>query len=192
MAMSLTRRELPVLVVSAAYLCVFGIVAIRRRHHEFLLYVAVIVVLAGWILGVQRKVRFGPRILWGLSLWGLLHMCGGLVRVGDGVLYGVQLVPRVLRYDQFVHAFGFGVATLACYHLLRPFLRPDIRRGLMLPMLVVLMGCGLGAINEILEFIAVKTMPQTGVGGYDNTLWDLVFNLIGATTAVAWKGRSSR
>jgi len=48
--------------------------------------------------------------------------------------------------------------------------------------LVVLMGSGIGAVNEIIEFIAVKSVPETNVGGYDNTLWDLIFNLFGGSS----------
>jgi hypothetical protein len=40
---------------------------------------------------------------------------------------------------------------------------------------------GLGALNEVVEFIAVLTLPETNVGGYINTGWDLVYNAIGAT-----------
>jgi hypothetical protein len=29
-------------------------------------------------------------------------------------------------------------------------------------------------------------MPETGVGGYDNTMQDLVFNLFGGIAAVLW------
>ena len=52
--------------------------------------------------------------------------------------------------------------------------------------LVALMGCGVGALNEIVEFLAVTLMPETNVGGYENTLWDLIFNLIGASVAASW------
>ena len=116
-------------------------------------------------------------------------MAGGNVRVGDDVLYGLQLIPVVLRYDQLVHAFGFGTATLVCHHLLKPYLREGIDRWRTLSILIVLMGSGLGAVNEIIEFAAVKTLPETHVGGYDNTLWDLIFNLIGGVLAVAWLAR---
>jgi len=34
------------------------------------------------------------------------------------------------------------------------------------------------------EFIAEKTLEDTHVGGYDNTMFDLVFNLIGGVIAV--------
>ena len=49
--------------------------------------------------------------------------------------------------------------------------------------LIVMMGSGLGALNEILEFIAVLTMPDTNVGGYENTALDLCSNFLGSTIA---------
>lgn len=189
--MLLTKRELPVLIVNLIYVPIFAVIALRGANYEFLLYVAVILIVGGWILWKQRKVRFDQTILWGLTIWGLLHMAGGNLRVGDGVLYGVALIPLVprfdiLRYDQLVHVFGFGVATLVCHHLLRPYLRERIDRWGTLSFLIVLMGSGFGAVNEIIEFIAVLAMPETGVGGYENTLLDLVFNLIGGILAVFW------
>jgi len=71
-----------------------------------------------------------------------------------------------------------------CFHLLRPYLRNDTEKWWPLAILVVLMGLGLGALNELVEFVAVVTIPETNVGGYKNTLWDLVFDLIGAVLAV--------
>jgi hypothetical protein len=43
---------------------------------------------------------------------------------------------------------------------------------------------GLGAVNEIIEFIAVLSVPDTNVGGYLNTALDLVFNAAGAIIAM--------
>ncbi len=180
------RRDLPVIVFSMAYMVVFVGISLTRKNYEFILYAAVVVAIAAWILVKQRTVRFDPVILWGLSIWGLLHMAGGNIHVGDGVLYNVQLVPVVLRYDQLVHAFGFGTATLACHHILKNMLKPDIPQRVTLTILVILMGCGVGALNEIVEFIAVLAVPETNVGGYENTLWDLIFNLFGATIAAIW------
>jgi hypothetical protein len=182
----MSRRELPVIVFSAAYMVVFVGISLTRSNYEFVLYAAVVVGLAAWILVKQNKVRFDSTILWGMSLWGLLHMAGGNIRVGSYVLYNVQLVPVVLRYDQLVHAFGFGTATLLCFHVLKGRLNPATPRNGTLVILVALMGCGVGALNEIVEFVAVKAVPETNVGGYDNTLWDLVFNLIGASVAAVW------
>lgn len=182
----MTRRDLPVIIFSAAYMAVFVAVSWTRHNYEFILYAAVVVAIAAWIVYKQRTVHFDRVILWGLSLWGLLHMAGGNLRVGEGVLYNVQLVPVVLRYDQFVHAFGFTFATLACFHILRGMLKPTVPNRATLMILVVLMGCGLGALNEMVEFLAVKAMPETNVGGYDNTLWDIIFNFFGAMTGAMW------
>ncbi len=205
--MLLTKRELPILLVNLIYLTIFSILAFRGGKAEFLLYIGVILIVGGWIVWKQRQVKLGPMILWGLTVWGLLHMAGGLVHVGDDVLYGLVLVPLVdrvttegerlvvLRFDQLIHLFGFGVSTLVTYHLLRPYLRDRIERWPTLALLVVLMGSGLGAINEIIEFCAVLAFPETGVGGYANTLLDLCFNLAGglvAVTYLTWKRRPSR
>ncbi|MEK6677510.1 MAG: hypothetical protein AABZ47_17890 [Planctomycetota bacterium] len=182
----LSKTEWSIVGINGVSLAVFSAVAIKHLNLEFILYVGVVSVLSGFIFFAQPRVKFGTGILCGLTLWGMLHLAGGNVRVNDSVLYGYQLIPVVLRYDQFVHAFGFGIATLVCHHLLLPTLSPDkIPRG-RIAILTVLMGCGLGAFNEILEFVAVKTLPETHVGGYENTLWDLVFNQLGALMAVGW------
>ena len=189
--MLLTRRELPVLIVNLIYIPIFTIVSLRHLNFEFVMYVGVILVVGALIAWTQRRVRFDLPILWGLTIWGFLHLSGGNIRVGDGVLYGVELIRlapayHILRYDQAVHMFGFGVATLICHHLLQPYLREGIERWAMLSFMLVLMGSGFGAVNEILEFIAVLLVPETGVGGYTNTLLDLVFNLLGGIVAVMW------
>jgi hypothetical protein len=44
-------------------------------------------------------------------------------------------------------------------------------------------GLGFGALNEVVEFAATLLIPDTNVGGYRNTGWDLVANLFGATVA---------
>ena len=184
--MLITRRELPILVVNLLYITTFALVALRGRNYEFLLYTGIVLLVAALVLWRQRTVKFTPLILWSLTIWGLLHMAGGNLRVAGDVLYGLQLIPVILRYDQLVHAFGFGTATLVCHHLLLPYLNLEGANWGVLAVLIVLMGCGVGAMNEIIEFFAVVVMPETGVGGYDNTMLDLVFNLIGALLAVTY------
>ncbi len=188
--MLLTRREWPVLIVNLIYVPIFLIVALRELNFEFVLYIGVVLAVGGLILWKQRVIRFDLPILWGLTIWGMMHLAGGNVKVGDGILYNVILLPivpepyLVLRYDQVVHTFGFGVAALVCYHLLKPYLRVGITHWRTVGILVVLMGSGLGAINEIIEFIADITVPESNVGGYENTAIDLVCNLIGGILAV--------
>jgi len=194
-----TPTHWAVLLFSSAYTLGFAAYYISIANYEFLWYVAVLVFFLLLILGTIGKSKFTPIILWGLSIWGLLHMAGGGVPVGDGVLYGVQLIDfisngeyTILRYDQFTHAFGFGVSTLVAHHLLAPRWKEGASKALLYS-LAAGVGMGLGSINEIVEFIAVLTFPETGVGGYINTSLDLVFNMVGAVAAalfLAWKNRN--
>lgn len=142
----------------------------------------------------ERRLHLGPGVLWALAAWGFFHMAGGVIPIGDGrTLYNAWLLPgHLLRYDQAVHAFGFGYATLACGKVLRRWL-PDGRVGAGPAVMVVLAGMGVGALNEVFEFFATLVLENTNVGGYDNTGWDLVADLVGAVAAAAWlMSRSER
>jgi len=189
MHMSLTRSQLAVLLFSLLYILPFSFYYISIKDFEFLWYIAVLLLFLLLVLFTVHKTHFTPLILWGLSLWGLLHMAGGGVPVADGVLYSYKLIDivgngesAILKFDQAVHAFGFAVATLVAHHLMAPRWVPNASRTL-LYIGAALIGMGLGAVNEIVEFIAVVTFPETGVGGYFNTALDLVFNTLGAVAA---------
>ena len=82
-----------------------------------------------------------------------------------------------------MHFFGFGVTTLIAYHLLKPYLNEETNYKIIYPLLVAV-SMGLGALNEIVEFAAVVSFPETGVGGYYNTALDLLFNMLGAIAAI--------
>lgn len=185
----LERVHVAPLAVLLSVLVPFSVYFGYRKNYEFLLYVAVIVFFLVVIALTNDRVRYPLSIIWGLVAWAILHMCGGGIPVGDGVLYSVMLLPisdkvPILRYDQFVHIVGFGVATLLMYHLLRPLLRPDLRHWTALSIVVVMAGLGVGGLNEIIEFVATVIMPETGVGGYVNTCLDLVADLVGAVLAM--------
>lgn len=176
--------------VAALYVLVALPYAWARANHEFLIYVAVLVIVGALVLVLHRRVGLHSASIWGLVLWGALHLAGGLVLVrhlgiesgGDDVLYALWLVPDRLRYDQVVHMFGFGLCTWLCWQAVRVRL-DDPRPSFGLLLLCALASMGLGAVNEVVEFVAVLSLPETGVGGYVNTGWDLVFNAIGATLA---------
>ncbi len=89
----------------------------------------------------------------------------------------------ILKFDQFVHAFGFGVTTLVGWHLLKPYLNPKTNYKIIYVLLVAI-AMGAGALNEIIEFVSVLLIPNNGVGGYFNTALDLVFNMIGSIIAL--------
>lgn len=188
------------------YLAVASLAAWRSGNGEFVFYIAVMAILIAAVLAIHRRVGFSAPLLWALSFWGALHMAGGLAPVPESwpidgsirVLYSLWLVPGVLKYDQVTHALGFAITTWACWEALRASLaelarRPKSEIG---PRwgwvsLCALAAQGFGAMNEIVEFAATQLMPQTNVGGYENTGWDLVANLTGsviAAVAIVWFG----
>ena len=61
--------------------------------------------------------------------------------------------------------------------------RPDPQPGLGSLTLCAAAAMGFGALNEVVEFIATLLVPETNVGGYINTGWDLVSNLCGTILA---------
>ena len=194
-------RLIPVAVFTFSYLIAALILAIARGNLEFLFYIVVMLVLIGVVYAVDRSVGLSAGVLWALSLWGLAHMAGGLLTVPASwpvssesrVLYTLWLIPGRLKYDQIVHAYGFGVTTWVCWQGLTAAIR---RRGgaakptLGLLVLAAAAALGFGALNEVVEFVATLLVPETNVGGYRNTGWDLVSNLVGATVAATliWFG----
>jgi len=190
MGTKLKKGEWFLILFNLAYILGFTAYYVAIRNFEFLWYVAVLVFFFALIISTIKRSKFDYIILWSLSLWGLMHMAGGGVVVAGDVLYAFPLIPIagsgdlfILKYDQFVHFFGFGVATLVVHHLLKPYLNEKTNWKVVYPILVVA-GAGLGVLNEIVEFVAVLVFSETGVGGYANMALDLVFNTLGAVTAV--------
>lgn len=187
-------RLLPLAVFNALYMIAAVAVSMAQGNKEFVFYIVVMLVLIAAVTLVHRAVSLTTAMLWALSLWGLAHMAGGLVPLPKGwpyngdqaVLYSWWIIPQKLKYDQIVHAYGFGVTTWLCWHSLRSVMRSysvELKPTFGLMVLSAAAGIGFGALNEVVEFIAVLTIPNTNVGGYENTGWDLVANLVGATLA---------
>ncbi|WP_255571963.1 DUF2238 domain-containing protein [Celeribacter sp. PS-C1] len=186
----ITRAEKQVGLFTAIYVIGFTLWFFAIGNFEFVIYVLTMLILIGLVATSLRKVEYPPCLLWALTLWGLLHMAGGGVPVNGSVLYTLELIPfvsdgemTILKYDQLVHAYGFGVAAWLLWHIMThafPVLK-GTKTAFVLP---VLGAMGLGALNEIIEFSAVLMVPDTNVGGYINTALDLVFNAIGAVIAM--------
>lgn len=185
----LTPGRIKVAIFTALYMIGFGAWFMSHGNYEFVWYMATMLVIIGIIAGTLRTSQVSDSALWLLSIWGLLHMLGGGLKVGDHVLYAQVLYPfhvdgdfTFLKYDQAVHAFGFGVAAYAIHGVVSR-MAPSMRRfgRIMLPALAAM---GLSVINEVIEFAAVLALPNTWVGGYYNLELDLVANTLGAFLAV--------
>lgn len=183
-------------LVLAIALAAFTIRAAVNGNAEFIFYGVVLVLLTGVVVAFDLRVRFSTPAIVGLLVWAVLHLAGGNVPIGQaGVLYNFRPWPALPKYDQALHFFGFAVSTLVCWECLgRAIARgsgsePAPTTGLVVA--CVLMSVGLGALNEVVEFVAVLTIPNTNVGGYANTGWDLVSNLAGAAAMgaiIRWRG----
>ncbi len=186
---------LSLIIFTLGYLAAAVVGAIVTGNKEFVFYIVMMAVFIGVVLTVHRRSGLSPAVLWGMSVWGLIHMAGGLVAIpeswpyqGDhAVLYSLWLIPDFLKYDQIVHAYGFGVTTWLCWEALRNSLRAlyqtELKPTAGVLVLCAVAGMGFGALNEVIEFFAVLALPETNVGGYINTGWDLVANLLGSTIA---------
>jgi hypothetical protein len=188
--MFIRKGQLPILLFNLCLLAFFSVYFFTKANYEFVLYVGMIIFFLAVFIIANNKVFFPNYLLWGLSLWALLHMLGSAVRINDTVLYDSIIIHLsdnypIFRYDQFVHIVGFGIATLTMFYLLKPLLKTSPAKWWSLSIIVISAGLGLGALNEIVEFAATALVPQTNVGGYTNTALDLVSNLLGAILAMS-------
>jgi putative membrane protein len=151
-------------------------------------YLSSVLVIAAAIMCMRRSVL--PDLLAiALAIAAMLSLAGGLINVGQGVLYNASVGPyigtlgtHILQYDHVVHGYVSFVIVFACWELLAtPHAAPAHRRGLVT--LVVFAALGLGALNEMVEFVATLAHHGAHAGGYWNTGWDLMCNAIGAGAA---------
>ena len=180
--MSLSRIILA--LFTAGYIIIAAIYFSATQNTEFLGYVGAVTVLLLLIACTLHWTCFPDWLLWLLSILMLLHILGGGMMVNGDVLYNYVVLPienpaglTFLKTDQIVHAYGSAIAALLVYSFLR---RKTELAWLSTFLIVVLAACGVGALNEVIEFIAKMNVPDVEVGGYYNTAVDLVVNLVGA------------
>ena len=162
-------------------MCVFRYYA-RFIHYrgiehiqEFLVYAVVIIcgIIILWRL--FRRYPFDATLLVLLQLGIIMHFAGAFVQINGGRLYDVDLLG--IRYDKYVHFVNAFSATLLVSRLFQiQHIAPTGFNSVFLVMVVL----GLGAVVEIVEYGVVLTVPNNGVGGYDNNMQDLIGNLCGS------------
>ena len=188
--MALKKDILPLVLVTAASIIIFTLIFLKRKNYEFMIYIAVIIFFAVIIGSAHNKINYPKYVLWWLLAWAVMHMSGGGLYIGGKKLYELTIFKivgepyNIFKYDQLVHIIGFFAATLALYYTLKPLLKEDLKKWTALSIIVIMAGLGAGALNEIVEFTATVFVPETGVGGYENTSLDLVADLIGAVIAM--------
>lgn len=158
-------------------------------NYEFVIYAGATIVLLGFLHWTDKRFHYNNLVLWLFDIWLIMHILGGLLVVGSGVLYSYVLIPlvgepyNILKYDQLVHAYCYFVVALLMWKVVTQVSRSDASFGL-LATIAVLAATGVGGLNEMVEFLAVIAVPDTNVGGYENTAIDIVANFLGALLAV--------
>ncbi len=173
-----------------AVLAAFTAAFLLRGNSEFLLYAVTLAVLIAVVQRTHRTYDYPALARWGFAAWLVLHMCGGFVRLAGTRLYDLILLPlvadpyHIFRYDQFVHAACYFVITLLLGRVVA--VRADTRAGATyVRVLALLAAMGVGALNEMIEFLAVAFLGAAdGVGGYINNALDVCFNGVGSLAAL--------
>lgn len=180
------------LAFTVTYLIAFTFVAILHSNWEFLYYTAVMSLLIFIVVLYHKHLSMTNSIMLGLTLVGAMHIFGGNIHINGIRLYDYWIFGHWFRYDNLVHFVGSFTAAIIAFNLLDPHLSHGIKQNrILLGVIIVLIACGMGAVNEILELAAVIYLHAAAqVGDYFNNAFDLVWNLIGSTAAVffiAWR-----
>ena len=179
--MEINKFKLWLLVLNILYLIIAFILFSGRKNFEFLIYVFVVILVLTVIFLLGSKFKFSKFVLTGLSLVGFLHMLGGLWIIDGLRLYGHYFVFGLIRYDIIIHFLGIFFGTLLFYEMLKSYLKNI--SSFVLFLLLFFVGIGMGGFHEIIEFLITVAVPETGIGGYSNTMFDMIANSVGALAA---------
>jgi len=162
----------------------------RDNVEEFFIYAIILSLFLAWAWLIFRRYDWDLWLLVLVSSGLLLHFASGLmspegVRLYDWVVFGI-------RFDKYVHFINAGIAAQVVVAVFR---FEGISLGRLEGLGVVLIVLGLGTVVEIAEYIVLKTLPDAGVGYYDNNLQDLIANLCGSIFSrcvlwASWRVRS--
>lgn len=179
-----------------AGLVCFALLALLNQARGFDLwrnYALSGVVLGGavtWALW-RWDVRVPRYIQWVIVAGLLLHYGGGSLgspspyQMGLLGYHGINGAYHVHSWwDNLTHFAGVGAGTMAAAYLLDIY---QMRRGLAwspiaLGVLAVTVGLAMGVGVELYEYLGKSAFQTIDQGGYVNTMRDLHFNVLGATT----------
>ncbi|MCP4481515.1 MAG: DUF2238 domain-containing protein [bacterium] len=185
------RNVINFLIINFIYISVFSIWFYMSGNREFLIYIFVMIALVFTIFFTDKKVEYPNSVFIGFTIWGIIHMMGGGFSFNGTRFYDLILLPvsekySILKYDQVAHVVANYLATILMFLIIRGKFQNKIKSWFAISVVVVMAGSGIGAINELIEFLAFLKTGSTGMGGYVNTLLDLFFNLIGGIIAMTY------
>ncbi len=179
-----TSKTAPLLVMVAAAVG-FGIYGTLVESRFTWFYAPLTIGYAALVWWLDRRFRFSHGLLWALTAAAVGNLTGGVLILGGDQLYSITVFGPV-AFDDIQHSAATGIVAVACWWLLGQWL--GTARALR-AVAAVLMAAGLGTVIEIAEFIG-SSLWDTNVGGYGDSMVDLVSNLAGATLSgllLAWR-----
>jgi len=172
------RAALSVVGVAVAGFAVHGVINEVPGTLDYVLTVSGLVTL---VFTLRTKALPAP-VAFAAAASAVVHLAGGLVQVGDDVLYNTSPGLELLRYDHFGHALGIFVGALLVWEVFVQDAFVVTGRGSLVAV-TVLAALGLGAVNEAVEFVSTLAHGGSHIGGYTNTGWDLVTNTLAGLLA---------
>jgi VanZ family protein len=166
-------------------LAYFMIYFALNRYYEFFIYAIFIFFVILFMVKLHKKYRFSTFVLVGVTILQLVHKLGRTLVIDGKILYQQQLIEGILRFDKVLHFWGIFVFTLVGFYLLKPYIK-DIKSKKIILLVLFLFGVGIGTGWELLEYFIVLTKIDTGIGGYANTMGDILANTVGSLCAVAY------
>ena len=149
--------------------------------YEFFIYASIIFIFIIYVWKHFRNVSVPLSILFLIEMGILIHFAGAFVIYDGHRLY--DHIFLLIRYDKYVHFVNAAITTVVVLYI---FVRQKYQLDGFLLFVSMLMVMGLGAFHEIVEFMVVLTLKNTGVGRYINNLSDMVANFLGTFTVTVF------
>ena len=168
------------MTINTAALVVSTVTTWWTNEWEFGLYAVAILTAGVLAWRFLRRFEYPVWLLVMVEIGIISHFAGGYVKYGEeGWLYWHYFLG--VRYDKIVHFYNSMVGALGFGHLFRA---AGLRLRGMEPFILIGFVLGAGALIEIIEYFAVLTIPNVGVGDYANNMEDLIMNLLGGVLGV--------
>lgn len=122
MAVPDVHRNAILIAVTAIMVAGLLLLGASAGQANWPVYLAVVIVGLGIAVRVDRRHPLSWLTRVGLAIFAIGHVAGGMVPVGDGVLYGAWLIERLIRYDNTARDLvanlvgGLGMATWTARH----------------------------------------------------------------------------
>ena len=134
---------------------------------------------------LHKKYRFSTFVLVGVTIAHVLHKMGRYLVINGKILYQAEVIEGILRFDKILHFWNIFVFTIVGFYFLKPYIK-TIEKKRVISLILFLFGLGIGTFWEMFEFSVVAMNINNGVGGYFNTMGDIVANTVGAGCAILY------